>query len=161
MDEATGELKDLKTARSRRTIPLSAGAAAALAKVREDAEAAKAAEPTDPIFVACSGRKRGRKHQRPGNFAFREWKPLAELAGVECTPYAMRHTMASLALRAGASLKAVSDRLGHADPAMTLRVYAHLLPGDQERVAGIMGGVLDRPGSVPSTTSEQAQTEPK
>ena len=42
-----------------------------------------------------------------------------------------RHTWASLALQAGRSIRWVADPLGHADPAMTLRVYAHLIPNDE------------------------------
>jgi len=36
-----------------------------------------------------------------------------------------RHTWASLALEAGRSVRWVADVLGHADPALTLRVYTH------------------------------------
>jgi integrase len=39
----------------------------------------------------------------------------------------LRHTAGSLALRQGMQLHAVSKMLGHADPAMTLRRYAHVL----------------------------------
>jgi integrase len=42
-----------------------------------------------------------------------------------------RHTWASLALQAGKSVRWVADQLGHADPAMTLRVYAHVIPDDE------------------------------
>jgi integrase len=39
----------------------------------------------------------------------------------------LRHTAGTLALRQGMTLHAVSKMLGHADPAMTLRRYAHVL----------------------------------
>jgi len=42
--------------------------------------------------------------------------------------HAARHTFATLALQAGKSVRWVADQLGHADPALTLRVYAHSLP---------------------------------
>jgi integrase len=29
----------------------------------------------------------------------------------------------------------VAERLGHADPAITLRVYAHVMPGNQREAA--------------------------
>jgi integrase len=38
-----------------------------------------------------------------------------------------RHTWATLALGAGKSVRWVADQLGHSDPALTLRVYAHAL----------------------------------
>lgn len=47
----------------------------------------------------------------------------------------LRHTVASLLLSAGHSLKAVSQRLGHANPTMTLRVYAHTMPNDDANLA--------------------------
>jgi integrase len=49
--------------------------------------------------------------------------------------HGLRHSHASLLLGSGASIKAVSARLGHANAAMTLSVYAHLLPGADEDAA--------------------------
>lgn len=37
-------------------------------------------------------------------------------------------------LDAGESIKAVSESLGRADPGLTLRVYAHLMPSSQEHM---------------------------
>lgn len=47
----------------------------------------------------------------------------------------LRHTAASLAVAAGADVKAVQSMLGHASAAMTLDVYAGLFPGSLEAVA--------------------------
>ena len=47
----------------------------------------------------------------------------------------MRHTAASLAVSAGANVKAVQRMLGHASAAMTLDVYADLFDDDLEAVA--------------------------
>ncbi len=49
--------------------------------------------------------------------------------------HAARHTWATLALESGKSIRWVADQLGHADPALTLRVYAHALP-EEERDLG-------------------------
>lgn len=46
----------------------------------------------------------------------------------------LRHHHASLLIAAGLSARAVADRLGHADPAETLRTYSHLWPTDSERI---------------------------
>lgn len=43
-----------------------------------------------------------------------------------------RHTWATWALTSGKSIRWVADQLGHADPALTLRVYAHRLPEEEE-----------------------------
>lgn len=45
----------------------------------------------------------------------------------------LRHFHASLLIADGLSVRAVADRLGHEDPAETLRVYAHLWVDDEER----------------------------
>jgi integrase len=51
------------------------------------------------------------------------------------TPHDLRHTAASLAVSAGANLKAVQKMLGHASAAMTLDIYADLFDDDLEAVA--------------------------
>lgn len=56
--------------------------------------------------------------------------------------HALRHFYASVLLDAGESIKAVSQYLGHTDPALTLRVYAHLMPSSQERTRKTVDGVL-------------------
>ncbi len=38
-------------------------------------------------------------------------------------------------LQSGVSVTTVSRRLGHASPNVTLAVYSHLLPGDDEAAA--------------------------
>ena len=43
------------------------------------------------------------------------------------TVHCVRHTWATLALEAGRSVRWVADVLGHADPALTLRVYTHAI----------------------------------
>ncbi|MFJ9184985.1 MULTISPECIES: hypothetical protein [Streptomyces] len=45
-------------------------------------------------------------------------------------------------LDAGESIKAVSQYLGHTDPALTLRVYAHLMPSSQERTRNAIDGLF-------------------
>lgn len=47
--------------------------------------------------------------------------------------HALRHFYASVLLDAGESIKAVSEYLGHSDPGLTLKVYAHLMPTSRER----------------------------
>lgn len=56
--------------------------------------------------------------------------------------HALRHFYASVLLDAGESIKAVSEYLGHSDPAMTLRVYAHLMPSSTERARRALDGVF-------------------
>ena len=41
----------------------------------------------------------------------------------------LRHTHATLLLKAGVPIKVVSERLGHATPGFTMATYQHVLPG--------------------------------
>ena len=88
---------------------------------------------TVPLFVTNSN----------GN-AFHAWRFnetywQKALAGVgipddrENGCHALRHYFASVLLDAGESILAVSEYLGHADPAFTLRTYTHLMPSSHER----------------------------
>ncbi|MFI1564575.1 tyrosine-type recombinase/integrase [Streptomyces sp. NPDC020490] len=90
------------------------------------------------------------------NFNIQEWKPALASAGLiaeagedgkyasarEHGMHALRHFYASVLLDAGESIKAVSEYLGHSDPGLTLRVYAHLMPSSQERTRKAVDRVL-------------------
>jgi integrase len=58
------------------------------------------------------------------------------------TPHGLRHLHASLLLEANVPLPAVSARLGHANPQITLRLYAHALPGQDRLAAEAIGRAL-------------------
>ncbi|MEF9913302.1 site-specific integrase [Streptomyces sp. P5-A9] len=87
------------------------------------------------------------------------WKPALVAAGVIPKPetaeddyaaarehgmHALRHFYASALLDGGENIKAVSEYLGHSDAAMTLRVYAHLMPSSQERTRKAITAAYDR-----------------
>src|SRR6185437_11488417 len=50
----------------------------------------------------------------------------------------LRHYYASVMLAGGVSIKELAEYLGHADPAFTLRVYAHLLPSSHDRARTVI-----------------------
>ena len=52
----------------------------------------------------------------------------------------LRDTAGTLMIRASVDVRTVADILGHADPAMTLRRYAHVLPDMRERAASVIDG---------------------
>ncbi|MFR9800429.1 tyrosine-type recombinase/integrase [Streptomyces sp. MS06] len=92
------------------------------------------------------------------NFNGKEWKPALAAAGLipeadehgkyesarEHGMHALRHFYASALLDAGENIKAVSEYMGHADPALTLRVYAHLMPDSRERARRAIDSVFER-----------------
>jgi integrase len=49
--------------------------------------------------------------------------------------HGLRHSHATVLLQAAVPVRVVAERLGHADPAMTLRVYQHVVPGMQRQAA--------------------------
>jgi integrase len=57
----------------------------------------------------------------------------------------LRHIHATLLLKAGVPVPVVAAWLGHADPAITLRVYAHVLRDQAVEVAQIFASVVDHP----------------
>ncbi len=54
----------------------------------------------------------------------------------------LRHTHATLALKAGVPVKVVSERLGHESPAFTLKQYAHVIPGMQAAAAAAVAELV-------------------
>ena len=54
----------------------------------------------------------------------------------------LRHSYATAALASGVPVKVVSQRLGHADIGVTLKVYAHVMPGDDQAAALSADGLL-------------------
>ena len=54
----------------------------------------------------------------------------------------LRHTHATIALRAGIPTKVISERLGHENPAFTLKQYAHVIPGMQAEAASAIAALV-------------------
>jgi len=71
------------------------------------------------------------------------FKKLVRSAGVPMVSlHYTRHNYASMALRAGESLAAVSEVLGHADRETTLRVYQEVAPDQHRAVSDAVAGLL-------------------
>jgi len=121
-EHVDGETKPYgKTSRSLRAVPLPARAAEALAghPVRIDSRL---------LFPASRG-----DHIDLQNWRWREWTPALKAAGIAPrTPYATRHTFASLSIAAGVSLFELSRFMG-TSPAMLDATYGHLLPDALDR----------------------------
>jgi integrase len=124
-DQASRGLVPPKTPRSRRTIPLPTVVADALAS--HLAEFGSAADGS--IFADGSA--------RPWNHVQiqRIFKAGVVAAGlpVSTTPHDLRHAYASWLLNGGESVVMVAERLGHEDATVTLRVYAHVIEGQEDR----------------------------
>ena len=66
------------------------------------------------------------------------WKPALGQAGIPATRangcHALRHYFASTLLHHGCDIKSVSDYLGHSSAAITLGIYAHVMPAAHDRM---------------------------
>jgi integrase len=147
--------KEVKTKHSRRRVALSPAAVAVLRRHREAMRLEGHDVEAGPVFCNTAG-----GWLRAANVQHRHFDPTVQRAGV--TPirfHDLRHTHATLALAAGANLRAVSARLGHGSAAFTLAVYTHALPEQDQAIAGIWGGLLDNPTAIPRDGNASATVE--
>lgn len=105
------------------------------------AQAADGKQINDLLFSGRFG-----EHVKRATRGQRTWfKSALDRAGLEpMTVHDLRHTAASLAVSAGANVKAVQRMLGHASAAMTLDVYADLFDDDLDAVAEALDGAARR-----------------
>ena len=92
------------------------------------------------------------------SFMHAAWRPAAEAAGLPkgVELHSPRHFYASALIRSGLSVRVVSERLGHANAAMTLNVYAHLWPDEEDRTRRALDELLGDRGRTPQ---QEPQTQ--
>jgi integrase len=126
----SGQIGPPKSAKSSRTVPLS--------QVVLDALAAHlAAYPSGgSLFLTEDG--------QPLDYPAwqKVWRPARKKAESEMDTHDFRHFFASALIAGGASVKQVQVVLGHQSPVITLRIYAHLWPGDEDRTRAVIEGTL-------------------
>jgi integrase len=156
LEETKGQLlvKDVKTRKSRRRVPLSGFTMEALAGHRKAMLAEGHYRPEAPVFCDTAG-----GYLRKSNLLRRSFRPILTRANRKAEeesrehggepvrlptirPYDLRHTGATLLLLAGENVKVVSERLGHSTATQTLDTYQHVLPGMQERAASKLDAIF-------------------
>ena len=122
-----------KTNSSKRTITLPA---VALVSLRRHAENVQ----DGYLFTTSAGNP-----VDASNFYTWCWKPMLRRARLpeSLTFHKLRHGAASLLLSEGVSVPVVSNYLGHANPSITMKVYAHLIDGTSHIAAATMDSLLD------------------
>jgi integrase len=124
-----------KTAAGSRVLALDAETMRALqawrrTQVEERLAAGEAWENQGLVFVDELGRP-----PHPESMT-RWWRDAVARAGVPAIRlHDARHTAATVLLRAGVPVKVVSQRLGHADVAVTMRIYQHVTAQDDQAAA--------------------------
>lgn len=128
---------DPKTPHSRRTLQLPQVAVDALI-AHERLMLAEGKADRDVLFPGRAGTP-----IRRGNFAARFWLPLLDQLGIARRGFHhCRHTFATFQLRNRVPLLTVSRMLGHSSPEVTLRFYAHYVPGDQRLAVDAVDAML-------------------
>ncbi len=137
---------DPKTRRSARVIRI--GPAVVQALRRHKAQQAEEKLRLGPAYQdhgLVVARQDGHPYS-PAEFS-RTFTELARQAGFpHLRLHDLRHTHATLLLREGTPIKAVSDRLGHASAAFTLDTYGHTLPDMQEHAARVADALVSASG---------------
>ena len=140
-------LKEPKTKKSRRTVPLPSPAIDALRAHRkrqaEEKLAAPEYAPHGLIFADPKGEplvwtEVVRDH-------FRDLLTQADLPRIR--PYDLRHSCASLLMASGVNPKIVAERLGHSTSVLTLDTYSAVLPGLQDEATEKLGEMLTGDGA--------------
>jgi integrase len=128
-------LSEPKTARGRTVVALDPGTvdvlkAQAAKQLEEQREWNDSASDSSYIFTKEDGTA---YHPEVVSRCFRQAVKRALLPEIRL--HDLRHTHATLALRAGIHPKVVSERLGHATVSITLDTYSHAIPAMQEEAA--------------------------
>ena len=137
------QLTKPKTARGNRTINLDAGSVEVLRQHKERQEHHKsllagAHEDQGIVFADELGR-----WVNPMRLT-RLVRGLGKQVGhPEVSPHKLRHFHASVSLNKRIHPAVVSERLGHANTAITMKVYAHALPGWQAEAADEFARIME------------------
>jgi len=136
-------VKAPKTAAGRRTVSLPAFAVAALRDHRTAVlelrvrTGAGRLPPSAPVFADLEG------EPLSPHLITNRWRRAVRNRKLPAVSFhSLRHSHASALIAAGLDVVTVSRRLGHASPALTLSVYAHLFRNrDQEAAAAIHAAI--------------------
>lgn len=135
-------IKDTKTHGARR-LSLDASTVAVLGRHRlamEERAAAAGTELGQDAFVFSQALD-GTAPYRPNRVTstFNDVRDQAGLKGV--TFHSLRHFSATALAASGVGVRTIAGRLGHVDPNLTLRTYAHFLDAADREAAHVMGPV--------------------
>lgn len=131
-----------KTAAGVRTVILPPVAAAVLAAQRDQQDAQRTAagsawQEYGLVFTGETGQP-----LYPSTVQHALKRECARLNLPAVTPHGLRHLHASLLIADGIPVPAVAARLGHASPNVTMKLYAHALPGQDVAAAQAIAAAL-------------------
>jgi integrase len=158
------EVKDPKTHRARR-ISLDPSTVSVLGahRRRMDERAEQCGVQLVTDSYVWSQDPRGAEPYRPNRVtdAFRNLRNRLGLDGMDF--HHLRHFAATTLAGAGVDVRTIAGRLGHANPAITLRTYAHFLEAADRQAAEVMGRlklsavIAQEPGIGATGSAAQSQ----
>ena len=89
----------------------------------------------------------------------KDFAAFCKMNGFECTLHDLRHTFATYMIAEGADVRTVSDYLGHANPSMTLDIYADVDPEAKRSAVKYIEGAFDDTMSVFQRDVERRRAE--
>lgn len=135
-------VKEPKSARGKRNIPIPANVVNRLLAIKEqqEAHAEVACELwADNNLICCDEIGRYRK---PGSVSS-VFRDIAKKAGVrQLGIHSLRHAHATMLANRGWNAKIIQERLGHSTIAVTMDIYSHVLPTTQQEAADSLAGVF-------------------
>lgn len=134
------QLSDVKTDNRRRTIDIDEGTLAVLEhwrQTRTEERGGRRPADRDLVFTTPDG-----SWVHPHSFSQIFDRRVEKLEVPTISLHDLRHTHATIMLKAGVPVKVVSERLGHANAAFTMSVYQHVLPGMQAEAAAVFAALL-------------------
>lgn len=145
-----GRLVELKTAHSRRCVPMPPGLKKALQEHQARLIVDGPENPLELVFPSAVGTP-----IEGANLLRRIYWPTLSRAGLRRLKFhSLRHSYATIRLNRGRSLIEVSAWLGHHDVAVTAKVYAHYLPRNSEDTPDELEAAIfkesETPVSVPA-----------
>jgi integrase len=144
-----------KTPHSKRRVDMSKNLRTVLMAARDETLIAAMMEGKESIADELLFLREDGEALTPRTLSTRFMEPACQQAGIRTfTPHALRHTFAVLMLQSGASLKYVSEQMGHSSIKITADVYGKLQPG-----ANI--GQIDRLNFGSQQNANGAQTRGK
>lgn len=140
LERGTVRVRHGKTVRSIRTVPIASFAAAALLG---HSRQVKRIGIDEPVFQPP---RRGERLR--GDSVLHHWKRLLAENGLRpMRLHDLRHGHATLLLAAGVPMRTIADQLGHASPATTANVYAHVAPDHLRAAVGLLDDLDGSTGS--------------
>lgn len=138
--------RDVTKGRKSRVVAVTDREVEAVAALREMQDAALGPLPPDAPIVTADG-----SFMRPTSVS-KAFSSMRDGLGLPkgITFHSLRHTHACWWIAQGGDLKSLSERLGHADEATTLRVYAHAMPGRDAAFAEAVSDAMERARQVPA-----------